>query len=263
MTKQTPPTPQRGPAIMQESKSQACTPTDPFLLKLNCFVKDIDSLIEVKILSDEPVRALKKAIQKEKENEIYGIDADRLTLKYIRDGADVNELSVDTLLLMSGIKSFNFYFPNMLAAPTGRVHILVKLPQQDGKRKAETQGDERRSLKRILLGHKLKLRGLIELYPTAVENYTGRGMMDQTSHTIFLVPGGSGIGKTRAAYELRNLITHIDKLGININLKPEDLEIFRKALIDPIYLYINLNIRVNYDEGFDQKYTDGAIRLGA
>ncbi|KAF9346083.1 hypothetical protein BGX26_002439 [Mortierella sp. AD094] len=101
-----------------------------------------------------------------------------------------------------------------------------------------------------------------KIIPHIAGNYNSRGLLDHKSHTTFLVPGGSGIGKSRAGYELQHLITHADQLGIDFNIRPAELDAFREALQNPCYLYVNLNNGCAYDHDIDERHKDGDVRMG-
>ena len=102
-----------------------------------------------------------------------------------------------------------------------------------------------------------------ELYtPCVTDNYNSRGVTDHKRHRAFLVPGGSGIGKSRAGYELRHLADHAKHFNVPFNVKARELDAFEKALGDACYLYINLNNGCAYDKSVDEKYS-GSVRIGA
>ncbi|KAF9080370.1 hypothetical protein BGX27_005508, partial [Mortierella sp. AM989] len=93
------------------------------------------------------------------------------------------------------------------------------------------------------------------------DNYNRRMDSNHKSHTSILIPGGSGIGKTRAGYELQHLIAHTDQLGLNINVKSEDLSAFRTALQNSCYLYINLKEECSYTYAIDENQPSD-LRIG-
>ncbi|KAF9925588.1 hypothetical protein BGZ65_007660, partial [Modicella reniformis] len=159
------------------------------------------------------------------------------------------------------------------------VQVIVKLPSPGpstvakGKRKAEEYSENGiqkkcKTLGDLLFNRKLSLpdqqpqrhafREREEFFktviPSVIDNYTNRGDRDHKSHSFFLVPGGSGIGKTRAAYELNNLVPHARNLGIKLS---DDLQ---AALQDPCYLKINFNNQHFYRKELDSNTY--AVRIG-
>ncbi|KAF8943469.1 hypothetical protein BGZ46_006501, partial [Entomortierella lignicola] len=56
------------------------------------------------------------------------------------------------------------------------------------------------------------------LISTAESNYQRRGDPQQAIHTMVLIPGGAGIGKSRAGWEAQNLLEHARKLHIESDL---------------------------------------------
>src|ERR1044071_6482 len=101
-----------------------------------------------------------------------------------------------------------------------------------------------------------------DVIPVFSSNYNNRGKLDHKDHTMILVPGGSGIGKTRAGWELQHLVTHADYFKFKFAGSSAKIDLFREALQNPCYLYINLNYRHTYNQRFDEKY-DAEVRIGA
>jgi hypothetical protein len=83
-------------------------------------------------------------------------------------------------------------------------------------------------------------------------NYNHHGNPDHKVHSMMLVSGGSGIGKSRSGWELQNLVTHAENYGFDFNVPQAKLNLFREALQNPCYLYLNLNYEYNYIKEFDE-----------
>jgi hypothetical protein len=109
--------------------------------------------------------------------------------------------------------------------------------------------------------------GRVEEGKTAAEviirNYLNRLKTDHKSHYFLLVPGGSGIGKTRFGHELSrislNLLDNVDKFT---TLLPEDMRRLPIMLSDPLYLFVDFNNGEKFEESFDTKTRDASIRIG-
>ncbi|KAF9426123.1 hypothetical protein BGZ76_002903 [Entomortierella beljakovae] len=297
-TKQTPSTQQQSPTAMQAPNSQASTPTEPFMLELNCKVEGDDAPFPVKILSSESVGSLKDVIHP-KINTEESVKPKDLTLKLVcvsgraTRGASteevdkLSEISLRSLESLDPLKRVSAYFPDKNAAAEGLIHILVVLPQQASgalllvKRRVSDDNDDdgaRKKAKLLRLSdlkdQNIKIstqtynhrfydrKNFIKLVaPSIASNYNSRGMTDHKRHRAFLVPGGSGIGKSRAGYELQNLVAHAKEFGIQYNIKSEELDAFKIALDNACYLYVNLNNGCAYNENLDEPY-DGGVRIG-
>ncbi|KAF9435900.1 hypothetical protein BGZ76_005294 [Entomortierella beljakovae] len=191
--------------------------------------------------------------------------------------------------------SISGYFKD--GAEEDKIHIIVKRPKgiatvsfhiasydteeheesSSVKRRADDDDDDGGSRKRVktleseLKGRELNIPTIEyrhtfydrenftrEVIPFITTNYFRRGIIDHKSHTFFLIPGGSGIGKSRAGYETQHLITHADQLGITLD------PAFREALQDTCYLYVNLNNGCKYTYAIDEKYKHlTTVRIGA
>ncbi|KAF9979887.1 hypothetical protein BGZ65_005864 [Modicella reniformis] len=96
------------------------------------------------------------------------------------------------------------------------------------------------------------------IIPDIIDNYHSRGLLEHKSHTTFLLPGGSGIGKSRAAFELQRLVSHAEELKIDLEIGTDT---FRTALQNSCYLYVNLKNECDYVDDIDEHH--GAdVRLG-
>jgi hypothetical protein len=125
------------------------------------------------------------------------------------------------------------------------------------------------TLSSILAGRTLKQRNLSkfshnfydrrkfikEVIPVVSSNYNNQGNYDHKVHTMILIPGGSGIGKSRSGWELQHLVTHADTFGFEFDVHPTEINTFQEALQNPCYFYIDLKNGYNYIEQFDEKYS--------
>ncbi|KAF9369098.1 hypothetical protein BGX21_006161, partial [Mortierella sp. AD011] len=101
----------------------------------------------------------------------------------------------------------------------------------------------------------------------AKRNYENRGMASQANHTMVLIPGGAGIGKSRAGWESQYLLSHAEKFEINTGSLSNGL---LSALESPLYLYIDFSSGHQYNQQLDRfpssesaEYTRSAsIRIG-
>ncbi|KAG0287559.1 hypothetical protein BGZ98_004603, partial [Dissophora globulifera] len=230
----------------------------------------------MKVSSDETVGQLKKAIIAENPTAFNNMDSKDLVLWHVSiplmdDDEDELPIMLDTLSekkKLGPAVDLSDVFKG--GAPKKTINIIVQRPSAARKRRAEE--DDRYSKRPKTLEFELSNRELNhprlsnqyrhEFYdragffktviPAITDNYLSRGLMEHKSHTTFLVPGGSGIGKSRAGYELQHLVTHVDQLGINLNVKPDELDTFRTALQSSCYLYINLNNECAYDQEIDE-----------
>ncbi|KAF9424630.1 hypothetical protein BGZ76_003496 [Entomortierella beljakovae] len=163
-------------------------------------------------------------------------------------------------------------------APMNRIHIIVERPQGKKRVSDDIDGDGARKKAKLLQLSDLKDQNLnittqtydhhfydrrnfiTQVTPSITDNYNSRGKTDHKLHRAFLVPGGSGIGKSRAGYELRHLVDHAKHFNISFNVKPEELHTFEEALNDACYLYVNLNNGCAYNANLDESY-DGGVRI--
>ncbi|KAF9431850.1 hypothetical protein BGZ76_011618, partial [Entomortierella beljakovae] len=100
--------------------------------------------------------------------------------------------------------------------------------------------------------------GLIkELIRAAQSNCNCRGLSPQAYHTMVLIPGGPGIGKSRAGWEARNLLQHAKNLATDIPLS-HDLE---HALRKPLYIFVDFSNDSNYNHRLDRRYS-ASVRIG-
>lgn len=101
-----------------------------------------------------------------------------------------------------------------------------------------------------------------DLVIVAQSNYLARGDIYRPKHTMILVSGGPGIGKTRAGWESQHLVNHADNLGIEFKLiSDSETKSFRDALKDLCYIYIDFSNRCKYFQQLDEKY-DATVRMG-
>ncbi|RUS14452.1 hypothetical protein BC937DRAFT_93803, partial [Endogone sp. FLAS-F59071] len=113
-----------------------------------------------------------------------------------------------------------------------------------------------------------------DLISVAVSNYQARGDPSQQKHTMVLIPGGPGIGKSRAGWESQRLVFHADKFKINIDditegqssnseviFTKDEIEPFLDALRNPCYISIDFSNECSYDWHLDEKY-DASVRIG-
>ncbi|KAF9946160.1 hypothetical protein BGZ65_010014, partial [Modicella reniformis] len=89
-----------------------------------------------------------------------------------------------------------------------------------------------------------------ELTLVAELNFAARGKMPQANHTMVLIPGGAGIGKSRAGWESQFLTTH------------SEVEKFREALSNSLYILIDFSNGYQYTPQLDEQHSPG-IRIGA
>ncbi|RUS22047.1 hypothetical protein BC937DRAFT_90563 [Endogone sp. FLAS-F59071] len=97
-----------------------------------------------------------------------------------------------------------------------------------------------------------------DLISVAVSNYEARGDPSQQKHTMVLIPGGPGIGKSRAGWESQRLVFHADKFKINLDeitegqFSIDENEPFLDALRNPCYISID----------FSNECYNASVRIG-
>ncbi|KAF9998054.1 hypothetical protein BGZ65_006408 [Modicella reniformis] len=268
------------------------------ILTLFCLVdgESASSAFNVRLPPGRYVNDLKTAIKREKSPEFDDIAADKLTLwkvlipynsakknlKFYLGQLQANEKEE----LDDPMTRLNKMFTEQ--PPDDTISIIVEHPRSGGKRKPEEHDlndfkKRAKALATLLAGQDLNLEDLNlpnppirwkhnfydrdkffkTIIPDIIRNYDSRGQMERKSQTIFLFPGGSGIGKTRAGYELQRLVTHADQLRINLDTGTgETLDTFRTALQNPCYLYVNLYGVCEYNHDVDEHH-EGSVRIGA
>ncbi|CAG8728589.1 18495_t:CDS:2 [Rhizophagus irregularis] len=87
-------------------------------------------------------------------------------------------------------------------------------------------------------------------------NYTNRLLTYHRSHYFILVPGGSGIGKSRVGMETQHLISYAEESALmNIGR----INLVKDSLNDPCYIFINFNDGCKYLQKLDKM----RVRIGA
>ncbi|CAG8678677.1 6523_t:CDS:2 [Funneliformis mosseae] len=92
----------------------------------------------------------------------------------------------------------------------------------------------------------------------ANNNYLKRLSSNHKDQQFILIPGGSGIGKSRAGMESQHLVTHAEE-SVLANLTVE-IELVKAALNDPIYIFIDIINGYNYDQQIDENHAK--VRIG-
>lgn len=90
-----------------------------------------------------------------------------------------------------------------------------------------------------------------QMMACAHASYSHRASEDKSQKTFVLVPGGPGVGKTRFAFELQHALPSL----------PHPDPSFRAALQDPLYLSIDLNNGMQFNQLLDASPLSG-IRIG-
>ncbi|KAG0305792.1 hypothetical protein BGZ99_001980 [Dissophora globulifera] len=239
----------------------------------------------VKVATTDAVDDLRKAIIKKNPNAFERTDPDDLVLWHVSiplmdDDEDELPIMLDTLSekkKLGPAVDLSDVFKE--GAPRKTINIIVQQPSAARKRRAEE--DDRspkrpKTLEFELLNRELNLPRLSNQYrhefydragffktviPAVEENYVSRGSLEHMSHTTFVVPGGSGIGKSRAGYELQRLVNHAAELDIKLNVKEEELPTFQTALENSCYLYVNLNNGCAYNDYIDENH-GSSVRIG-
>jgi hypothetical protein len=91
-------------------------------------------------------------------------------------------------------------------------------------------------------------------------NYTNRLKSYHRVHYFILVPGGSGIGKSRVGMESQHLISHA-KESILTNIGPDRIDLVKSALKDPYYIFIDFNDECRYLQKLDKMHS-ASVRIG-
>lgn len=94
------------------------------------------------------------------------------------------------------------------------------------------------------LGRNEELRQVLHI---ALSNYSQRLSGSKSAHTFVLVPGAPGIGKTRFAHELQFRLKHDVQSGMDPS--------FVAALQNPLYLLIDFNNGMQFQEALDLHYS--------
>jgi len=113
-----------------------------------------------------------------------------------------------------------------------------------------------------IFNHKFydRKRAMDEIAKVANKNYTNRLSSNHKDQHFILIPGGSGIGKSRAGMESQHLISHAEELVL-ANLSSVEIGSVKAALNDPIYIFIDLINGSNYNEQIDKQAAK--VRIGA
>ncbi|CAB4436218.1 unnamed protein product [Rhizophagus irregularis] len=91
-------------------------------------------------------------------------------------------------------------------------------------------------------------------------NYTNRLLSYHRDHYFILVPGGSGIGKSRVGMESQHLISHA-KESVLMNIGPDRIDLVKDAFNDPYYIFIDFNDGCKYFQRLDKMHS--SVRIGA
>ncbi|CAB4386560.1 unnamed protein product [Rhizophagus irregularis] len=87
-------------------------------------------------------------------------------------------------------------------------------------------------------------------------NYNNRLLTYHRNHYFILVPGGSGIGKSRVGMETQHLISYAEESALmNIGR----INLVKDSLNDPCYIFINFNDGCKYLQKLDKM----RVRIGA
>ena len=103
------------------------------------------------------------------------------------------------------------------------------------------------------------LSGLADV---AISNFVGRTSSQHDSHTFILVPGGSGIGKTRLGFELTRLPLDVVQAQQGYADLPQvEQQRLTSALQSPLYIFLDLNNGNAFCKPIDTH--EASVRLGA
>lgn len=95
-----------------------------------------------------------------------------------------------------------------------------------------------------------------------VKNYANRYDSDHKSHTFLLVPGGSGIGKTRFGDELSHISPDfLHTVSEFTDLGGLEQASMIQALENPIYIFIDFNNGERFRKSFDMN-NEASVRIG-
>ncbi|CAG8634545.1 6059_t:CDS:2 [Paraglomus brasilianum] len=236
---------------------------------------------QVPLTGVENVYDLKKAIKSEVAPELDTYASVKLTLKATKMVKDVNKaIELDEEQeLASILKNFDMTVLDDVTwvqrSFAKNIRLFVYTPSETMPIAKKARID--RTLASILEGQTLKQQPdspeflhnfydrrkfIKEVIPVVTSNYNNHGNIDHKVHTFMLLPGGSGIGKSRSGWELQHLVTHADYFGFKFDIRVSEIDLFREALQNPYYLHIDLNNGYSYDQQFDEKYS-ASVRIGA
>ncbi|GAM26797.1 hypothetical protein SAMD00019534_099720 [Acytostelium subglobosum LB1] len=92
-----------------------------------------------------------------------------------------------------------------------------------------------------------------QMIEVALSNFQNRGKSISQDHTLIIITGGSGIGKTRAGYETSQLKPILQKMtGIDTQ--------FSLSMEEPLYLFINIFSGFTYR--LDNPLSDISVMIG-
>lgn len=99
------------------------------------------------------------------------------------------------------------------------------------------------------------------LASVVISNYAGRTSSQHNSHTFILIPGGSGIGKTRLGFELTRLPRDVVEARPGYaDLSQVEQKRLLRALESPLYISLDFNNGEAFSRPVDT--CESSIRLG-
>ncbi|CAB4439702.1 unnamed protein product [Rhizophagus irregularis] len=102
-------------------------------------------------------------------------------------------------------------------------------------------------------------RAINQIAMIANVNYTNRLLTYHRSHYFILVPGGSGIGKSRVGMETQHLISYAEESAL---MNIDRINLVKDSLNDPCYIFINFNDGCKYLQKLDKMHS-ASVRIGA
>ncbi|GAM24317.1 hypothetical protein SAMD00019534_074920 [Acytostelium subglobosum LB1] len=97
---------------------------------------------------------------------------------------------------------------------------------------------------------------LLQMAGSANGNFTNRGKANTQHHSIILIVGGSGIGKTRAGYEVSRLS---DDLLKEVSYSNHS---FIQSMQGAVYVYLKFTNGISYNDHIDVNVRE-SVRIGA
>ncbi|CAB4463276.1 uncharacterized protein OCT59_015348 [Rhizophagus irregularis] len=138
------------------------------------------------------------------------------------------------------------------------IHIIVQAPTTATTLVAVLSSQQPISPFRRVFDHKFydREQAINQIAMIANMNYTNRLLTYHRSHYFILVPGGSGIGKSRVGMETQHLISYAEESALmNIGR----INLVKDSLNDPCYIFINFNDGCKYLQKLDKM----RVRIGA